>query len=120
MIMDHPVVYWEIGAKEAKSLQGFYAELFNWKVDTSDPQYAMVNTGGSGGINGGIMQLKEGMQPSVTFYVQVDDLQAYLDRAARLGAKTVVPPTPIPDIGAFAMFADPDGHTIGLLKLQKK
>jgi len=117
--MDHPVVHWEIGAKDANALQGFYAELFNWKVDTGNPQYAMVNTGGSGGINGGIMQTKEGMPSWVTFYVHVDDLQAYLDRAARLGGKMVVPPTPIPDVGAFAMFADPEGHTIGLLKMQK-
>ncbi len=26
------------------------------------------------------------------FYVQVDDVQAYLDKAAALGAKTLVPP----------------------------
>lgn len=117
--MDHPVVHWEIGSKDAKGLQGFYAELFNWKIDAGNPQYAMVNTGGAGGINGGIMQTKEGMPSWVTFYVQVNDLQAYLDRAARLGGKTVVPPTPIPDVGAFAMFADPDGHTIGLLRTLK-
>jgi predicted enzyme related to lactoylglutathione lyase len=39
----------------------------------------------------------------------VDDLQAYLDKAVSLGGSVMVPPTPIPNIGAFAMFHDPEG-----------
>ena len=50
-----------------------------------------------------------------TIYMRVDDLQAYLDKAERLGGKTLVPPTPLPgDFGSFAMFADPDGQAVGL------
>lgn len=44
----------------------------------------------------------------------MDDLQAYLDKPASLGGKTVVPPTPIPDVGAFALFHDPEGNLVGL------
>ncbi len=62
------------------------------------------------------MPTQAGMPPYVTFYAQVDDLQEYLNKAGALGAKTIVPPTPIPDTGAFAMFADPDGHMVGLFK----
>ena len=47
------------------------------------------------------------------FYVQVDDVQAYLDKAGTLGAKTLVPPVKIPT-GTFAWLADPDGNTVGL------
>jgi predicted enzyme related to lactoylglutathione lyase len=49
------------------------------------------------------------------FYVQVDDVQGYLDKAGTLGGKTLVPPAEIPT-GTFAWFADPDGNTIGLWK----
>jgi len=28
----------------------------------------------------------------------------------------MVPPTPIPNIGAFAMFHDPEGNLVGLFK----
>jgi hypothetical protein len=42
-------------------------------------------------------------------------VQAYLDKAATLGRKTLVPPVEIPT-GTFAWFADPDGNTIGLWK----
>ena len=46
---------------------------------------------GLGGIGGGIGPSPEGVN-RVTFYVDVDDLQAYLDKAERLGGKTVMPP----------------------------
>jgi len=49
------------------------------------------------------------------FYVNVEDVQAALDRAVELGGKTLVGPITIP-AGTFAWFADPDGNTIGLLK----
>ena len=49
------------------------------------------------------------------FYVEMDDLQAYLDKAASLGGKTLVPPVPIPT-GTFARMQDPEGNTVGLWK----
>ncbi len=54
----------------------------------------------------------------VTFYVQVDDLDAYLKKAESLGGRTVVPPTEIPNMVTFAMFSDPDGNAVGLVKTQ--
>jgi predicted enzyme related to lactoylglutathione lyase len=48
-------------------------------------------------------------------YVQVDDVKAYLDRAAALGGKTLVPPMEIPT-GTFAWMADPEGSIVGLWK----
>lgn len=113
--MGQPVVHWEIGAKDASRLQDFYAKLFDWKIDANNPMnYGMVETGGQGGINGGIFATQGNMPTYLTIYVHVDDLQAYLDKAASLGGKTVVPPTPIPDVGAFALFHDPEGNLVGL------
>ena len=42
--------------------------------------------------------------------------QAYLDKAEELGGKTVMPPTEIPDIVTLAMFSDPEGNLIGMIK----
>ena len=51
----------------------------------------------------------------LTIYIQVDDLQASLEKAESLGGQTLVPPRPIPSgMGAFAMFLDPSGNCIGL------
>ena len=115
--MAHPVVHFEIAGKDGKKLQEFYGKLFDWKIEV-DPamNYGMVDTGGGGGINGGIFQAPAEAPPYLTFYIQVDDLQAYLDRAVSLGGTVMVPPTPIPNIGAFAMFHDPEGNLVGLFK----
>ncbi len=113
--MPHPIVHWEIAAKDAKKMREFYAALFDWPIDTTNPEYAMVQPQGDG-IGGGIMQSPPEAPPYVTIYVSVEDLAATLAKAESLGANTIVSPTPIPGMGAFAMFADPEGHMIGIFK----
>ena len=115
--MAHSVVHFEIAGKDGRKLQEFYGKLFDWKINVAAEMggYGLVE-GSEGGIGGGIFQGQEGIAPFVTVYVSVDDLQAYLDKAARLGGKTIVPPTPIPGMGAFAMFHDPEGNLVGLFK----
>jgi predicted enzyme related to lactoylglutathione lyase len=77
----------------------------------------MISTGS--GIGGHITAL--GHEPShyTIFYVEVDDVQAYLDKAERLGGKVLVPPVDI-RTGTFAWMGDPDGNTIGLWKTKKQ
>ena len=66
--------------------------------------------------SGGIGEAPEGSPGHVTFYVAVDDLQSYLDKAESLGAKTIMPPTQVPDQVTFALFADPQGNVVGMVK----
>jgi hypothetical protein len=112
--MGNPVVHWEITGRDAGKLHAFYRELFDWKINADNPiNYGLVDTGG-GGINGGIDESKD--RTRVTFYVQVDDLKKVLDKVEALGGKTLVPPTEIPNMVTFALFSDPDGNVIGLVK----
>jgi uncharacterized protein len=75
--------------------------------------YGMV--GGEGrGIGGGISAGQSPDEKRVTFYVEVDDLQKYLDKAEMLGGKTLMPPMDVPGGPKIAMFATPEGHEIGL------
>lgn len=114
--MPNPVVHFEIMGKDAAKCRDFYVKLFDWHVDNSNPmEYGVVDTHTEVGIGGGIMAPPNGMT-GVTVYVAVDDLQAYLDKAEGLGGKTVMPPTEVPDMVTFAMFSDPDGNVIGLVK----
>jgi len=111
--MARPVIHWEIGASDAAELRRFYAALFDWDI-TGDAEYGLVSPV-DGGIGGGILQTHQGMPSYMTFYVGVDDLEAALARAADLGGTTLVTPTSIPGIGAFAMFSDPEGNVIGIM-----
>jgi uncharacterized protein len=117
--MGNPVVHFEIGVNDGKAANQFYAELFGWKIDANNPMnYGIVDTDSAGqGIGGGIAKPPDGSGPYTTFYVNVDDLQAKLDQAEKLGAKTVMPPMQVPDGPEIAMFADLDGNVIGLAKM---
>ena len=110
--MPDKVMHFEIHGRDGKRLQDFYATLFGWKVDANNPmKYGMV-TGESPGIGGGIT---ESPHPMVTFYVAVGDLAAALKKAERLGGKTVMQPTQVPNGPEIAQFADPEGNVIGLV-----
>jgi hypothetical protein len=117
--MPNPVVHFEILGKDGKKAQSFYGSLFGWKINANNPMnYGIVDTGVNGAIGGGIEAAEDG-KPTVRCYVEVDDLQAYLRKAERLGGKTVMPPTEIPNMVTFAMFTDPDGNVIGLVKAEQ-
>jgi uncharacterized protein len=109
--MANPVVRFEIGAADDQPLVKFYGELFGWGLQAVADGYTLVDTRSGSGINGGIGRSQSG-EPWATFYVEVDDLQASLDRAEALGGRTVwraAEPGMV-----FAMFGDPDGLLVGL------
>ncbi|HYM08068.1 MAG TPA: VOC family protein [Terriglobales bacterium] len=112
--MGHPVVHFEIGCRDIAKTEQFFGELFGWHTQRNGPA-AMIDTGSQQGIPGHITSLGHEPQHYTMFYVEVDDVQAYLDKAVSLGGKILVPPIKIPT-GTFAWFSDPDGNTIGLLK----
>lgn len=116
--MANPVVFWEVAGRDGAKLQEFYGSLFDWEINAQEQMggYRLVQES-EGGIGGGIMETAGDMPENyLIFYVQVDDLQASLDNAVALGGQAVMPPTPIPGIGAFAIFSDPAGNNIGIFK----
>jgi len=113
--MADPVIHFEIIGKDAVGLQKFYADLFGWDIDADNPlKYGNV-AAASGGIGGGGGPTMDGSTRTM-FYVGVEDLQAKVDAAHALGAKTVMPPMDVPGGPSIAMFTDPDGNLIGLMK----
>ena len=48
--------------------------------------------------------------------VQIASADQTADKAKRLGATIVVPPTDIPNVGRFAIFVDAQGNTTGILQ----
>jgi uncharacterized protein len=111
--MTHPVVHFEIGCKDSAKTQEFYKKLFDWKIEAMGP--AAMIAAEAGGITGHITALGHEPQHYTIFYVGVDDVAAYLEKAKGLGAKTLVPPIDIPT-GTFAWMQDPEGNTVGLWK----
>lgn len=118
-----PVVWFEVTGKDQKKLQSFYSKIFDWKINADNPMnYGMVDAAangtavGSGSIGGGIGPAQPGAPGYVTFYVQVNDPDAYLKKIESLGGKTIMPTTEIPNMVTFALFQDPEGNMVGLVK----
>jgi len=102
--MAAPAVAWfEVTGKDGASLQDFYGKLFDWKIDDAGDGtgYGLV-AAAEKGIGGGIGAAQDGGSGQVTFYVEVDDVAAFLKKAEGLGGQTVVPPTEIEQFGPLA------------------
>ncbi|MBI5473707.1 MAG: VOC family protein [Ignavibacteriae bacterium] len=120
--MGAPVVHWEINSNNAERLQEFYAKLFGWNVNSNNPMhYGLVNTGTEKGAQGGIGQNDPNQPagPPVLFYMEVPDLQETLNKAVSLGGTIVMQPMEIPNMVTFALFRDPDGNTLGIVKSEE-
>jgi predicted enzyme related to lactoylglutathione lyase len=121
MQMGKPVVHWEFWSKDPEKISEFYEKVFDWKVQhVPEMNYRLVETGGQGGINGGIMKPQEGSWPgNMALYIDVENLETYVQKIKAAGGKIVVERMDIPNVGAFSLFEDPDGRVMGLWFQQK-
>src|SRR5262249_48330840 len=112
------VTWFEIMGGDGNALHSFYKSVFDWKL--SDPMVDMGNysmmDGEGHGIGGGVGAEMPGQGGRVTVYIEVPDPQASLDKVMASGGKMVMPVTQVtPDV-IIAMFTDPVGNVVGLLK----
>ena len=111
------VVHFEILGNNPEELNKFYSKVFEWEIDTNNPiGYGMVKSSGKGSIGGGIGKVEGGLPPHAIFYIEVDDVQTYLDKLSEMGGQVLVPKTEIPNMVIFALFQDPEGNKVGLVQ----
>jgi predicted enzyme related to lactoylglutathione lyase len=107
------VIHVEVTGKDGRALQKFYADVFGWELDTNNPGgYGMIR---DGDLSAGIGDSQPGQPGFVTFYVSTDDPNATLRRAEELGGKVIMPLTEVAPETTIALFADPEGHIVGLM-----
>jgi predicted enzyme related to lactoylglutathione lyase len=110
--------WYELTTSDADGAQAFYSALFGWTIEDSGVpgiDYRVVSHGG--GKLGAIMGPFEGAPPpNWRGYVTVDNTDASHAAAAAAGAQTFVPPHDIPNVGRFAVFADPQGADLAILQ----
>jgi uncharacterized protein len=118
------VVHFEIPADDQERARGFYGAAFDWRLDVMpDQQYTNVMTTPvdeatrsprePGAINGGMFERSGDLaHPIIT--VDVDDIDATLERIVGLGGSVVQGRTAIPGMGYFGYFRDTEGNVLGL------
>ena len=120
------VVHFEIPVDDAERAKAFYGTVFDWQMQAfPDMQYTIAMTTPSdeqsgrpttpGAINGGIMnRSKETPAPVIT--IGVDSVEEALKKLEAEGGTVITPSTPIPGMGSFGYFKDPEGNVMGLFQ----
>jgi hypothetical protein len=101
----------------------FYSDVLGWKLEPHDmgPMgvYTLFKADGVANSVGGMMGITkdmQGMPPNWCAYIATNDVDASVKKVNALGGKVMVPPTDIPNIGRFAIVADPQGAAFALYK----
>lgn len=111
--MGNKIIHVEVVGKDGAKLQKFYRDVFDWDLDTNNPGgYGMLR---QDALTAGIGAASDGGHGHVTFYVGADDAQATLVRVEAAGGKVLMPLTEVAPETTIALFADPEGHVVGLM-----
>jgi predicted enzyme related to lactoylglutathione lyase len=101
----------------------FYRDVLGWKLEPHDMGamgvYTLFKADGVANSVGGMMGITkdmQGMPPNWCAYLATNDVDASAKKVTALGGKVMVPPTDIPNIGRFAIVADPQGAAFALYK----
>ena len=117
------VVHFEIPAEDENRAGTFYRDALGWEISPMpEMSYAMIRTtptdasgmpAVAGSINGGMFR-REGELTSPVITVDVDDIDATLEKVNSLGGSTVTSRQEVGDMGWAAYFRDTEGNIIGL------
>lgn len=100
--------------------EDFYTEIFGWTSESSEmPEmgaYWVFRRGDRMECGMMPMPAHAGAPPHWLPYVSVSDVQAAAERVTELGGKVYCQPTDIPDMGRFAVAADPHGAVFAMFQ----
>jgi len=111
------VCWTELATSDVHSAKKFYAELLGWQFtdyDMGDSTYTMIKA--KNDEFGGMWHIPKDQQeqcpPHWMSYILVEDIDATLKQAQKLGATIVKPVTQAGDMGLFIIIQDPAGAHI--------
>jgi predicted enzyme related to lactoylglutathione lyase len=114
-------VWYELITTDIERAKAFYAEVLGWGTqDVSIPSMAYTLFTVESGSVSGLMNLPEdakkmGSKPRWIGYVGVEDVDASTDLIKQLGGAVHVPPMDFFNFSRFAVVADPQTATFGLI-----
>ena len=112
--------FWnELHTSDPTRVLAFYEKVVGFSHRSMDMGpagiYHILSRGGvdRGGVTG---HLLDGVPPHWLPYVAVDDVDATIARAKRLGATIPMSPEDIPGVGRFGVLQDPTGARLAIMK----
>lgn len=110
-------VWYDLMTTDTEGAKAFYSDIVGWKTRPFSDDYDTWLAGQQ--PIGGIMTLPQeardmGAPPHWLAYVSVSDVDATLKKAESLGATVYVRGTDVPNVGRFAILADPQGASFAI------
>lgn len=111
-------VWHELLTSDPQAAGAFYSKVLSWKTQPSGmPDYTLWVSGKAQAA--GLMAQphsadQSGAPPSWLLYIGTPDVDDTVAAAERLGAKVLKAPADIPNVGRFAVLADPQGAAFAL------
>lgn len=108
------ICYLEIPANRAEDSARFYSDIFGWKVrERGDGNLAFDDSGSVSGT--WVKESDRTPDERTRTYIMVDNISESLKQITSAGGRVLTPRKEIgPNMGAFAIFADPVGNEFGL------
>lgn len=113
-------VWHELLTTDPEAAKAFYRKVVGWETqdwNQGSMNYTMWKAGEV--MIGGVMPLPEpakqaGAPPHWLGHVGTTDIDATFEKMKSLGGTPYVPPSDIPSVGRYAVFADPQGAALAL------
>jgi len=114
-------IWYELMTPDEDAAIDFYTRVVGWTASDAgqpDMRYTILSAGGRG--VGGVMRLTDemsagGARPGWLGYIGVDDTDARAKDIEASGGRILMAPGDIPNVGRFALVADPGGAAFYLL-----
>ena len=111
--MANQLCHFEIPGEDPEKLKTFYEKIFDWKIEKmpgDQMDYWMIK---AEGIGGGIMRKS---MPEMTHlnYISVDSIEEHSKKIEDAGGKVVMPKSPVPGMGWFAVALDTESNPFGI------
>ena len=121
----HGTFVWnELATGDVERAKEFYAQTLGWTIesfDIPDGPYFVAKLGDRyvAGIGGPEQAAVPGSMPHWFSFVEVDDVDARVATAVKLGAQIIRPAEDVPRVGRVAIIRDPTGAALGLMTSAK-
>ena len=116
--MANPFVHVELQTKELDKAKKFYQGIFDWRFEDmpmgNGMSYTGINVGE--GTGGGMWTNPAAPNGPAHWlaYVNVDNIDATVDKVRSLGGTVVQPKTEVAEMGWYSVITDPSGAMLGL------
>lgn len=103
----HNLVYFELPSTDLSETRKFYTDLFGWTLKQTADNYLVIES--ESGIHGAFYLVTDVLPSQPNLYIDVEDIESTLEKAAELGGIVIEPKHSIGEHGFIGSFSDPGG-----------